>query len=49
VFATAHHDDAARARGREAVPLAWLAKPYSMAALIATVRNAISDLADKQT
>jgi two-component system, response regulator PdtaR len=47
VFATAHHDERARARGREAVPLAWLPKPYTMTALIATVRSAVRDLEDR--
>ena len=37
IFATAHADDAARARAAPAAPLGWLQKPYTIRHLIETV------------
>jgi DNA-binding NarL/FixJ family response regulator len=42
VFATAHDDQRTRERAQPFAPLGWLAKPYTMASLIALVRQAIS-------
>ena len=47
VFATAHHDHHARGRAKPAAPLGWLAKPYSMPALVELVRQALRQLDDK--
>jgi CheY-like chemotaxis protein len=47
VFATAHHTAETRQRAEPANPLAWVAKPYSMASLIAVVRKAINDLQER--
>lgn len=47
IFATAHHDEHARRRAEPAVPLGWLAKPYTMASLIAMVRRALDELSGK--
>ena len=44
VFATAHHDEHARRRAEPAVPLGWLAKPYTMASLVTMVRRALDKL-----
>jgi DNA-binding NarL/FixJ family response regulator len=44
IFATAHHDAQVRDRAQPARPLAWLAKPYTMPFLIATVRAAVREL-----
>lgn len=44
IFATAHHDPEVRRRAAPAEPLAWLQKPYTMPALLATVRKALEDL-----
>lgn len=44
IFATAHHTAEARERARAADPLAWIPKPYTMAALIEAIRRAIRDL-----
>jgi DNA-binding response OmpR family regulator len=37
LFASAHSDDATRARGEEARPLGWLTKPFSGQELVAAV------------
>ncbi|MBV9564416.1 MAG: response regulator [Bradyrhizobium sp.] len=42
VFASAHDDAATRARAQAFAPLGWLAKPYTMASLVAMVREALS-------
>jgi len=42
VFATAHADEAVRARAAAASPLGWLQKPYTMPLLIETVRRALA-------
>lgn len=42
VFATAHDDQHMRARAEPFAPLGWLAKPYTMASLVAMVREALS-------
>lgn len=42
VFATAHADEAVRARAAPASPLGWLQKPYTMPLLIETVRRALA-------
>ena len=42
IFATAHDDQRTRSRAEPFAPLGWLAKPYTMASLIASVRQAIS-------
>jgi len=44
IFATAHHDEHARRRAAPAVPLGWLAKPYTMASLVDLVRRALAEL-----
>jgi len=44
VFATAHHTAETRKRAKPANPLAWLAKPYTMQALLVVVRNAVQDV-----
>jgi DNA-binding NarL/FixJ family response regulator len=46
VFATAHNDRDTRVRAEPAFPLGWLQKPYTMASLVETVRQALSDLKD---
>ena len=46
IFATAHDDLRTRARAEPFAPLGWLAKPYTMASLIALVRRAIAGGAD---
>ena len=38
MFATAHSDQQTIARGQEANPLRWVAKPYSPAGLVAEIR-----------
>jgi DNA-binding NarL/FixJ family response regulator len=42
IFATAHDDQATRSRAEPFAPLGWLAKPYTMASLIALVRRSIA-------
>jgi len=44
LFATAHSDHAIIKRAEPARPLGWLQKPYSMASLLQSVRNAIDAL-----
>jgi two-component system, response regulator PdtaR len=44
LFATAHSDPAIQKRAEAARPLGWLQKPYSMASLLQSVRNAIDAL-----
>jgi DNA-binding NarL/FixJ family response regulator len=44
IFATAHHDPEIRKRAAPAQPLGWLPKPYTMPAMLATVRQALADL-----
>ncbi len=42
IFATAHADDAVRARAAAASPRGWLQKPYTMPLLIELVRRALA-------
>lgn len=44
IFATAHQDDAVRARAAAARPLAWIPKPYTAATLVHAVRQAAAGL-----
>ena len=44
IFATAHDDMNARARAQPSNPLGWLAKPYSMSALVDLVRRSLAEL-----
>jgi two-component system, response regulator PdtaR len=44
VFATAHNTADAHSRAKPAAPLAWLAKPYTMPALVRAVREALHNL-----
>jgi two-component system, response regulator PdtaR len=44
IFATAHDDPLTRARAEPYAPLGWLAKPYSMASLVAMIAQARSSL-----
>lgn len=44
IFATAHDDGHARARAKPTKALGWLAKPYSMPALVDMVRRSLGDL-----
>jgi two-component system, response regulator PdtaR len=44
IFATAHSDPMMQKRAEAARPLGWLQKPYSMASLLQTVRNAFEVL-----
>ena len=43
VFATAQSDARTRARGEEANPLAWVAKPYSPAGLVTELKALFAD------
>jgi two-component system, response regulator PdtaR len=47
VFATAHHTAETRKRAEPASPLAWIAKPYTMASLVAAVRKALNDIKEQ--
>lgn len=42
IFATAHDDQDTRTRAEPFAPLGWLAKPYTMASLIALVRQSMA-------
>jgi len=42
IFATAHDDQRTRSRAEPFAPLGWLAKPYTMASLIALVRQSMA-------
>jgi DNA-binding NarL/FixJ family response regulator len=42
IFATAHDDQGTRSRAEPFAPLGWLAKPYTMASLIALVRRSMA-------
>jgi DNA-binding NarL/FixJ family response regulator len=42
IFATSHDDQGMRSRAAPFAPLGWLAKPYTMASLIALVRQSIA-------
>jgi DNA-binding NarL/FixJ family response regulator len=44
IFASAHADPAFRKRAEPAVPLGWLQKPYTVDAVVNTVRQAIAML-----
>ena len=48
IFASAHSDLEARRRAEPAAPLGWLQKPYSMASLVAMVRQAAENLRDER-
>jgi len=41
IFATAHADPEIRQRAQKAMPVGWLQKPYTMASLVAAVRDAL--------
>jgi len=41
LFATAHGDEATRARAEKARPLGWLTKPYSTQLAVETIRNVL--------
>ena len=43
VFATAHSDARTMARGQEANPLAWVAKPYSPSGLVTEIKALLTD------
>ena len=43
VFATAHSDARTMARGQEANPLAWIAKPYSPSGLVTEIKALFAD------
>lgn len=47
IFATAHQDEHARRRAAPAIPLGWLAKPYTMTSLVTMVRRALAELDGK--
>jgi DNA-binding NarL/FixJ family response regulator len=42
IFATAHDDQRTRSRAEPFAPLGWLAKPYTMASLVALVRQSMA-------
>jgi len=44
IFATAHYDQASLDRAKQANPLGWLHKPYSMSSLVNAVRQGLLDL-----
>jgi DNA-binding NarL/FixJ family response regulator len=44
IFATAHDDPVTRDRAKPYAPLGWLAKPYTMASLVALVAEALTKL-----
>jgi DNA-binding NarL/FixJ family response regulator len=44
IFASAHADPSFRKRAEPASPLGWLQKPYTVDAVVTTVRQAIADL-----
>jgi DNA-binding NarL/FixJ family response regulator len=44
IFATAHSDEEVRRRGKEAHPIGWIQKPYSMRALVEAVRKGIAEI-----
>jgi len=44
IFATAHDDPHTRRRAEPYAPLGWLAKPYTMASLVTSVVDALSQL-----
>ena len=44
LFASAHHDPETRRRAEAALPLGWLAKPYTMTSLVNAVREAARHL-----
>jgi len=48
IFASAHSDLEARRRAEPAAPLGWLQKPYSIASLVAMVRQAAENLRDER-
>jgi len=43
IFATAHDDQLIRSRAEPFAPLGWLAKPYTMASLVAYVQRALGE------
>jgi DNA-binding NarL/FixJ family response regulator len=44
LFASAYHDPETRRRAAPSSPLGWLAKPYTMSALVESVRAVLRDL-----
>ncbi len=44
IFATAYQDEEAERRARPASPLAWLRKPYTMAALVEAIGRGLKEL-----
>lgn len=47
LMATAHYDSHHVARAEAAAPLGWIAKPFTVDALVARVRAALAELAKK--
>jgi DNA-binding NarL/FixJ family response regulator len=48
IFATAHSDMETRRRAEAALPLGWIAKPYTMRSLVALVEQAMVQLGEAQ-
>jgi DNA-binding NarL/FixJ family response regulator len=48
IFATAHSDMDTRRRAEAALPLGWIAKPYTMSSLVALVERAVMKLGEAQ-
>jgi len=48
LFASAYHDPETRRRAEPSAPLGWLAKPYTMSALVAAVRRALQEIGDPE-
>jgi DNA-binding NarL/FixJ family response regulator len=48
IFASAHADPSFRKRAEPASPLGWLQKPYTVDAVVSTVKKAIADLESKR-
>jgi two-component system, response regulator PdtaR len=44
IFATAHSDPETRRRAEPALPLGWIAKPYTMSSLVALVEKTVMQL-----
>lgn len=47
IFATAYHDPNTRRRAKPANPLGWLAKPYTMEALVEMVRGGLKSIEEE--
>ena len=48
LFASAYHDPETRRRAEPSAPLGWLAKPYTMTALVSAVRRALEEIGGPQ-